>query len=127
MTSNLRELTRYAMVGVLNTVVGLFVIWGLMFAGFTPTLSNFGGYMVGLTLAFFLNRSWTFQVRSEMPQVFRYILAFGVAYSLNLIVLSAGLRIFDEIGFVAQLPAVCTYTVVFYFLSKYYVFASTKP
>jgi putative flippase GtrA len=120
------EILRYLSVGALNTLVGLSVIWGLMLLGVPPVPANLGGYVVGLVIAFFLNRAWTFRATAQAWQGLRYIAAFGLAYGLNLAILTAGLALFDAQGFVAQLPALAAYTASFFVLCKYYVFAPAR-
>lgn len=58
---------RFCSVGVLNTLIGLAIIFGLMrFGGVQYVLANAIGYAIGMMLSFALNRSWTFahKVRS---------------------------------------------------------------
>lgn len=118
------EILRYLSVGVLNTLVGLTTIWGLMLLGTPPIPANVCGYTIGLVVSFYLNRKWTFRVSSNWGMVVRYILVFAVAYALNLLVLYAGIALFDSQGYFAQLPAMVAYSVSFYLLSKFFVFVS---
>ena len=118
------EVLRYLAVGVLNKATGLSAIWGLMLLGVAPIAANLGGYLIGLCVAFVLYRRWAFRVGSTQGQVLRFALAFAVAYGINVAALSAGLALFDARGFLAQLPALAAYTVSFYFLNKFYVFAA---
>ncbi|ASM35566.1 GtrA-like protein [Campylobacter sputorum subsp. bubulus] len=46
------KLIKYLLVGVLNTIVGFGIIFGLMFLGVSPEISNLSGYLVGIV--FFL-------------------------------------------------------------------------
>lgn len=117
------EILRYLSVGALNTLIGLSTIWGLMLLGVSAVPANFGGYAVGLMVAFFLNREWTFGATAQPWQTVRYIAAFAVAYGLNLAVLTAGLVLFEAQMFLVQIPAMASYTVCFFLLTKYFVFA----
>lgn len=116
------EVLRYLSVGVLNTLVGLSVIWGLILLGAPPVPANLGGYVAGLMIAFFLNRAWTFRATARPRQALRYIAAFGLAYGINLAILTVGLALLDLHGFLAQLPALAGYTVSFFLLCKFFVF-----
>jgi putative flippase GtrA len=51
---------RYALVGVLNTLVGLAFIWLGLQAGLSVYAANVLGYCVGVVFSFALNRRWTF-------------------------------------------------------------------
>ena len=116
------QLIRYLSVGVINTLVGLSIIWGLMLLGVDPVTANACGYAVGLVVAFILNRAWTFRVEAEFGQIVRYLLAFMVAYGINVVILNFCLQLFGGQGFLEQLPAMAAYTLSFYLLCKYYVF-----
>ena len=116
------QLIRYLSVGVINTLVGLSIIWGLMLLGVDPVTANACGYAVGLVVAFILNRAWTFRVEAEFGQIVRYLLAFMVAYGINVVILNVCLQLFGGQGFLEQLPAMAAYTLSFYLLCKYYVF-----
>lgn len=54
--------SRYLVVGLLNTLVGLLVIIALQaLLGFSPVVANACGYATGLAASFIANRSWTFR------------------------------------------------------------------
>lgn len=55
---------RFVVVGLLNTAVGLGVIYGCkFFLEFGNVLANVVGYACGITVSFLLNSSWTFEYR----------------------------------------------------------------
>lgn len=55
-----RTAPRFLIVGLVNTAVGLSVIFACKaLAGLGDALSNAVGYTVGLAVSFVLNRSWT--------------------------------------------------------------------
>jgi putative flippase GtrA len=122
MKSLLGQFLRYSGVGVLNTALGLAVIWGLMALGTGPYLANALGYAAGLALSFVLNRAWTFRARGTGWPVLRFLLAFAVAYAANLAVLSAGLAIAPGAAYAAQFAAIGTYSVLFFLLCRFFVF-----
>lgn len=113
--------------GALNTMLGLSVIYGLMLLAVHAVVSNLIGYAAGLALAFTLNRSWTFRVKFARAQVLKYILAFLISYGLNLAILKTALTMLHMNPFLAQLPALATYTASFFLLSKHYVFHERDP
>ena len=52
---------RFALVGVLNTLIGMgtiFVTW--RFLGFSDLAANLTGYAIGFCCSYGLNRLWTF-------------------------------------------------------------------
>ena len=117
---------RYGVVGLLNTVIGLSVIWGLMRAGLAPVPANMLGYAAGLTISFFLNRTWTFRAPIAPGQIGRYLVAFVLSYGLNLLILTCALYLWRGDGYLAQLVAVGAYTVAFFLLCRTFVFAGGR-
>jgi len=85
-----RQLARFLTVGLVNTLVGLAVIFLLMRLGAHYVFANASGYAVGLGVSFVLNRSWTFRAKSGASgQLARYLSVFAVCYLLNLAVVGA--------------------------------------
>lgn len=118
------QAARFAVVGLANTGIGVAAILGLQTltpAG--PFLANAGGYAIGLAVSFIGNRGWTFGAGDGAagPQAARFVAAFAVAYGLNLAALAAGLALGLH-PLLAQLPAIAVYSVVFFLLSRGWVF-----
>jgi putative flippase GtrA len=118
------QLVRYALVGVLNTGVGYAVIFLCMGVfGWNHVVSNVAGYAVGLATSFLLNRNFTFRstgaARAELK---RFLLIFAVSYLANLAVLVLLVDVMGISSGWTQLIAGIVYSVLFFLLSKYYVF-----
>lgn len=116
------ELLRYGVAGVLNTAMGYGVFlalhWGL---GVDPRLANGLSFGAGLLQSLLLNRWFVFEgARLGGAEVQRFALGFGVAYALNLLVLSALLALGMAAAW-AQLFAMATYTVAFYLFNRNWV------
>ncbi len=57
---------RFILVGVINTLAGLSVIYAAMyFFDFGIKSANMIGYLVGLIISFTLNKKWTFKNRDR--------------------------------------------------------------
>jgi putative flippase GtrA len=116
---------RFALVGCANTVFGFAAI---MTAGSLLQLgdvaANAVGYGCGLLLSFVLNRHYTFryEVRSAGALV-RYLLAFAVSYGVNVGVLVVFIEVLGQSSVLGQAVAICSYSIVFYALSRWVVFA----
>jgi len=122
-----KQLLRFAAVGVLNTAVGYAVIFACMYlAGLSPVASNVVGYACGLVVSYTLNRTFTFRsVAGKKREIVRFLSIFMVAYLANI---GALMLLIDHVGMHkgwAQLVAGAIYTGLFYLLSKYYVFAES--
>ncbi len=114
----------FGLVGLANTIVGYGTIILFMEGlGWSPWTSNAMGYAVGLAMGFVLNRRLTFQSEVSGSGGFtRYVLAFILAYAINLIVLAVALGTLVDMRLVAQAIAMIAYTGVFFIACKYYVF-----
>ena len=77
---------RFLLVGVINTLVGLSIIYAAMyFFGFGIKSANLIGYLVGIMVSFTLNKKWTFKNRDRIgASLIRYLVVIGVAYVANL-------------------------------------------
>lgn len=118
-----REFFSFAVVGVVNTVLCLSVIWVLGWYGVGPYGSNMAGYAVGLTNSFLMNRAFTFRSSAwGFGVVVRFIGVFVAAYSVNIGVLSLGLHLGGAAVFLWQVGAMICYTLTFFTLSKMLVF-----
>lgn len=113
----------YAMVGVINTIVGLGVIFVLMYVGFKPEVANVLGYIVGFLNSYVLNKKFTFKSKNSHTRDFvRFGVAMGVAYVINLAVL---VILHYQCGvnkYIAQIVASVCYTISGYAISKLWAF-----
>ena len=118
------QLIKYALTGVINTLIGYGVFW-VLFTQFNihAEYANAAGYGIALVFAFLLNKVFVFNQSTFHPgMVPRFIIAFLVAFLINQLVLIVFHRVFDVRAEIAQILAMGTYTVLFYILNKRYVF-----
>lgn len=118
-------LLKFLTVGVINTLLSIFVIFSLKyFYQLNDIAANLAGYILGLTCSFVLNRKWTFKHSGILlPTILRFVLVFFVAYTANL----SMVLLFIKLGFNAyfsHLLGIPIYTAIFYMGSKFYVFKS---
>lgn len=115
---------RYALVGLVNTVVGLGVIYGAMyFLGFADIPANALGYMVGVIVSFLLNRQWTFRDTGPIGSALvRFLAVLLVAYFANLGTVLALVELAAVNRYLAQAAGVLPYVVVGYLGSRYFAF-----
>lgn len=121
------SLIRFASTGVLNTLVGLGVIFALKwFVGMTDTAANLLGYGVGLLVSYLVNSRWTFRYRkSLLPVLPRYLTVISVAYLANLGVVHYCIERIQLNSYFAQACGVIPYAGLSYVLLRYFVFHST--
>jgi putative flippase GtrA len=117
---------RFAIVGVVNTIVGLSVIYLCKFVlNLSDVPANVLGYAVGLVVSFYLNSIWTFAYRGlVLLAALRFLMAFLISYGINL---ATVLILIEKLGvnsYLAQAAGIPAYTVAFYLLSKTFVFGA---
>jgi putative flippase GtrA len=122
----IRQATRFGMVGLVNTGVGLLAIYAVLyFAGTGPMVANTVGYAIGLALSFLLNRVWTFEHRGTVGRVLpRYLLVATIAFVCNLAVVFIGTHYLGINAYMIQPGGIIVYTAIMFFGCRHYVFTS---
>lgn len=116
-------LVKYLGSGVVNTIIGFAVIFGLMACGIGPFGANVFGYLVGVCVGFFLARHFVFYSDGNLfDQGWRYIVAFAVSYCANLLMLYVCMDRLDLGKYLSQMLATGTYVALMYPLSRWVVF-----
>jgi len=119
---------KYILSGLVNTVIG-YSVFLILITLFTirPEYANAVGYGVALVAAFILNKIFVFdQSTTSRSTIPKFIAAFIAAFSLNQLVLFLLHRTMGMHAEAAQVFAMISYTVSFYFLNKNFVFPSEK-
>lgn len=124
----MKQLLRFVLVGIFNTIFGFSVIFACMYLlGIGPLASNVIGYGCGLLTSYALNKWYTFESAARgAGEPFRFLLVFAAAYLLNLgslVLLIRHARMHEGI---AQLVAGCVYVGASFLLNRYYVFRKTN-
>lgn len=122
----LHEARRFLGVGVLNTAVGLCVIFAAKwYLHLGDVAANALGYSVGLLLSFALNSRWTFGYRGpRLWALAKFTMVTAVAYAMNLVTVLVAIRVLDVNGYLAQAAGIVPYTLTAYLGSKYVAFHS---
>ena len=137
-----RQAIKYGVVGVINTLLTLVVIWIMTKSmGYSEAFSNFIGYFIGLINSFLLNRKWTFRSKGNiLGGAVRFFIVFAICYLLQLGILlflnhncpdnpplysffEPVLKLFKiDTFFYIQLISMVVYTIVNFLINKYYTF-----
>jgi putative flippase GtrA len=119
---------RYALVGFANTAAGFGCILLFQYGlGMPPVASNGAGFAFGLSLSYFLNRRFAFKSdRTHAIAVPAFLVSAALSFVLNLVVLQFALSVVNLSKLYAQVFAVASYTLCFYLLNRYVVFARAK-
>jgi len=115
---------KFLIVGGANTLAGLAVIYlAKWWMNLGDALANALGYGIGLCLSFFLNKSWTFGHEGPAAQALaRFLLAFALAYVLNLGTVLFLINAIHLDQYLAQAAGIVPYTVFMYLASRHYAF-----
>lgn len=111
-----RQLSRYVAVGVLNTAVGLSMIYLAQFAlRLDPLKANAVGFFAGLLISFLLNRRWTFQNKTNIYQdILPFLTIFLLSYGANLFLLWILVKKNYVNAYIAQIGAVVFYSILMF-------------
>jgi len=122
-TTEVEYIARYTGSGLVNTVVGFFIILSAMAIGFSPIASNIAGYAVGFILGFVLSKKFVFRSEGHfVNESMRYLMAFIISFLLNLFVLYLAITYLTVHAVVSQIVSAIAYTVCMYILTRFFVF-----
>lgn len=125
--ATLFQFIRFGLVGVLNTLVGLFVIWGLMAMGVPMVWANAGGYATGLVVSLTLNKKFTFGSSARWRRIVpRFALVTLVAYVVNLTVVMVSANAFMVDRYLSQLFGMPFYTLMCFLGYRHFVFGRDR-
>lgn len=115
---------RFAIVGLVNTAIGLVAIFSVIYFGHTsPAIANAVGYTLGLSVSFLLNRLWTFADSRSIAKVLpRYLLTAAISYLLNLTVVLIGTHHFGVGPYLVQFFGIGVYTMAMFLGCRWFVF-----
>jgi putative flippase GtrA len=123
-----RQAVRFLLVGGVNTIAGLSLIYGLIFVGLGPIVANVIGYSLLLPLGYLAHSFVSFNYRGpHIRSSLRYLLALVVSYLASMGVLVVASKVLGFNDYLAQLPAFATYAIVFFLLSRIFVFSVPGP
>ncbi|HHX16142.1 MAG TPA: GtrA family protein [Fibrobacter sp.] len=135
---------KYNLIGILNTVITLITVWILhQTLNWNLELSNFLGFVVGGLNSYLCNRIWNFKSQNtKRNEIARFLIVFGLAYFINLIVLKSVLYALTnwqalsnftlwisqwmKPGFFAHIIANVVYILISFLLYKNWVFKKQK-
>ena len=128
---------RFLMVGVLNTIVGLSIMYALLhLVGLSYWMSTFIGNTIGAAVSYFLNKLFTFRSKNaHLSSIVRFIFVIGICYFLSYFigirVVTWGLSLLQinsksAIQDLGILAGTGLYTILNYFGQKVFVFKGNE-
>jgi putative flippase GtrA len=121
------SITRFLLVGISNTTIGLICIWATTrLLGADSITANLLGYAVGISVSFTLNRRWTFSFRGNgCSALLRFLLVFGFAYLANLLTVLGLIGLSGRDSFWFQIYGAAPYSVLLFLGCRWYAFPAT--
>ena len=126
-TREAKTLTKFIFIGIINTLVCLTIIYYLRSITENEIFSNISGYSIAVLVSYYLNSKITFKFNTKCINTFaRFLFAFIISWSANIIIV---LTLIDNniTPYLSHLLGMPVYTIVFYLLSRFYVFKKTNP
>ena len=115
-----RLFSRFVVVGIINTALGLGVIFAAS-AFVDAFLANLVGYLLIVPVSFLTHRNLSFRDQGKRWSAFwRYIPTIGVGYAANLATLTIALKFVHPL--LAQTLAIGSHVAITYVLSHVFVF-----
>lgn len=120
-----KTVLKFCAVGVLNTFVGLGLIFALMrFGGVQYIVANAIGYVVGTMVSFILNRAWTFDYKGPVfSSALRWVVVIAVAYGANVCAVILSHEYFGIDRYVSQAIGNVAYTSLSFLGGRFFAFA----
>ena len=119
------KFVRFCFVGSINTLTTyLIIVFLYEIINVNIFISNFSGYIFGLIVSFFLNRSFVFKIKRNKlyTQVYKFIVTFVVSYSINIIVLFILNNLIKINSYFSIIFSSFFYTITFYILCNIFAF-----
>lgn len=125
-----KEMTKFAFVGIANTMIDfsvyIFLTRLVFFFDQYQILANIFAFMVAMSFSFYANRSWTFRDRHRAvkEQYVKFFIVRSIGFVANqsmFVLLVYGLHFYDLLAKIAIAITVFFWS---FFLSRYWVFST---
>jgi putative flippase GtrA len=115
---------RFLVVGALNSLIGVIVIFLCMaLLQMPPLAANAMGYGVGFLVSFFLHRHYTFRSRVKIGAgLATYFAVVACAYAANAAVLLVMTSVLQLNAYLSQIVSIGAYSTIIFLTGRRYVF-----
>lgn len=118
--SEYKRICKFIVVGCINTLITYLVYVVCRWIDLSPVFSNTLGYVIGVANSYIWNKKWVF--RSASPKIVRqmglFLLAFLLAFSVQLAVFKALLNYTHLNEYFVQLVSMVIYTGLNYSINR---------
>lgn len=119
--NTLWQLIRFGIVGVINTLITLAVIYVLQeLLHVKYTVANLAGYIAGVINSFFWSKLWVFKKLNNnfMREAVLFLVSFGICYGIQFVALLLLVEVLHMADTWAQLVSMVVYTLCNFALNK---------
>ena len=119
--NTLWQLVRFGIVGVINTLITLIVIYILQeLLHVKYTAANLAGYIAGVINSFFWSKLWVFKKLNSnfMREAVLFLVSFGICYGIQFVTLLLLVEVLHMADTWAQLVSMVVYTLCNFALNK---------
>ena len=112
---------RFGIVGVINTLITLVVIYILQeLLHVKYTVANLAGYIAGVINSFFWSKLWVFKKLNSnfMREAVLFLVSFGICYGIQFVALLLLVEVLHMADTWAQLVSMVVYTLCNFALNK---------
>jgi putative flippase GtrA len=124
MHSELKKAISFALIGVLNTIAGLSLIFLFRLTTKNEIIANISAYFVGFFMSYFLNGKITFSSKVTSTKIFaKFLFAFLLSWLFNIgvVIFCLSQKVDPELSHLIGMPV---FTAMFYLFSRFYVFVT---
>ena len=125
---NSRYLSRFLVVGLTSTALNYIVVMVLFYLlNIWITLSTIVGYLAGLSLGFYLNKTWTFEDTSKnnFKLILKYFFVYGISLFFAVLTVNFTIIIFNLPEYIAVIMSIIVSTILNYLGLRNWVFSET--
>ena len=125
---NSRHLSRFLVVGLTSTALNYIVVMVLFYLlNIWITLSTIIGYLAGLSLGFYLNKTWTFEDTSKnnFKLILKYFFVYGISLFFAVLTVNFTIIIFNLPEYIAVIMSIIVSTILNYLGLRNWVFSET--
>ena len=125
---NSRHLSRFLVVGLTSTALNYIVAMVLFYLlNIWITLSTIIGYLAGLSLGFYLNKTWTFEDTSKnnFKLILKYFFVYGISLFFAVLTVNFTIIIFNLPEYIAVIMSIIVSTILNYLGLRNWVFSET--
>ncbi len=123
------QLVRFGIVGIMNTLITLIVIYILQEIGHIDyKIANVIGYVAGVINSFFWSKLWVFKKSNSnlIHEAILFLINFGICYGIQFLALLILVEILQITDMWAQLAGMVIYTLCNFTLNKFVTFKKER-